>query len=233
MVAFLNKEPWFPDPRTYNRYLKDGLIAVGGDLSVRRLELAYRMGIFPWTDNPLTWWCPEQRAIFDLDQIHIGRSLSRTLRKNNFTVTFDQAFDRVIQACSQVPRPGGWLTSHFVRAYQQLHQNNMAHSVECWLGNDLVGGVYGVGVGSAFAGESMFYQVANASKVALTHLLWGLKASGYHLVDIQMVTPVTSSMGAFYIKRDDYLHRLEEALRRTCTFPTSHSSYKRDGRSNS
>ena len=225
MVAFLEKQIWFPEPRRYDRYLKEGLLAVGGDLSVRRLKLAYEKGIFPWTDDPITWWCPQQRGVFELNKVHVSRSLRRVLNKQPFDVTFNTAFDKVIEACAKVPRPGGWITPRFIRAYQQLHDQGCAHSVECWCEGSLVGGVYGVQVGAAFAGESMFYRVSNASKIALLHLLRALRDRGWRLVDIQMLTPVTQSLGALYISRETYLDRLETARSHTCTFPTGPSQY--------
>ena len=140
MVAFLEKQIWFPEPRRYDRYLKEGLLAVGGDLSVRRLRLAYEKGIFPWTDDPITWWCPQQRGVFELNKVHISRSLRRVLKKQPFDVTFNAAFDKVIEACAKMPRPGGWITPRFIRAYQQMHEQGCAHSVECWHEGSLVGG---------------------------------------------------------------------------------------------
>lgn len=218
MVAFLKKKLWFPDPRTYDRYLDEGLLAVGGDMSVERLELAYRKGIFPWSEKPITWWCPDPRGIFDLQQLKISRSLAKFIRKKTYHCTLDRAFEQVIRACAETPRPGSWITESFIQAYIRLHEAGIAHSVECWQEDRLVGGVYGVAIDGLFAGESMFYRASNASKVALVTLSEHLKWRGYQLFDVQMITPVTESMGATLVARNDYLDRLESALARPCTF---------------
>lgn len=218
MVAFLEKKLWFPDPRTYNRYLDEGLLAVGGDMSVERLKLAYRQGIFPWTEKPITWWSPDPRGIFDLHHLNIPRSLAKFIRKEIYHCTLDRAFEQVIRACAETPRPGSWITESFIQAYVRLHEAGVAHSVECWEGDRLVGGVYGVAVEGLFAGESMFYRASNASKVALVYLADHLKRRGYRLFDVQMITPVTESMGAKLVSRNEYLDRLNEALTHPCTF---------------
>jgi leucyl/phenylalanyl-tRNA--protein transferase len=194
------------------------LVAVGGDLSIPRLLLAYRSGLFPWTADPVTWWSPDPRGIFELEAFHVPRSLARTLRKASFTVTFDQAFRETITACAQVRRPGGWISPEFIVAYTALHEAGHAHSVECWQGGQLVGGVYGVAVGGLFAGESMFHRVNDASKVALTHLVRHLRACGFTLFDTQMVTNATRQLGAIEVSRADYLNRLGEALQREAKF---------------
>lgn len=194
------------------------MVAVGGDLSIPRLLLAYRSGLFPWTADPVTWWSPDPRGIFELEAFHVPRSLARTLRKASFTVTFDQAFRETITACAQVRRPGGWISPEFIVAYTALHEAGHAHSVECWQGGQLVGGVYGVAVGGLFAGESMFHRVNDASKVALTHLVRHLRACGFTLFDTQMVTNATRQLGAIEVSRADYLNRLGEALQREAKF---------------
>lgn len=218
MVAFLEKNLWFPDPRTYDRYLDEGLLAVGGDMSVERLKLAYRQGIFPWTEKPITWWSPDPRGILDLHHLNIPRSLAKFMRKKVYHCTLDRAFEQVIRACAETPRPGSWITESFIQAYVRLHEAGVAHSVECWEGDRLVGGVYGVAVEGLFAGESMFYRASNASKVALVYLADHLKRRGYRLFDVQMITPVTESMGAKLVSRNEYLDRLKEALTHPCTF---------------
>ena len=218
MVAFLEKKLWFPDPRTYDRYLDEGLLAVGGDMNVERLKLAYRQGIFPWTEKPITWWSPDPRGVFDLRHLNIPRSLAKFIRKGVYHCTLDRAFELVIRACAETPRPGSWITESFIQAYVRLHEAGVAHSVECWQGERLVGGVYGVAIEGLFAGESMFYRASNASKVALVHLTDHLKRRGYQLFDVQMITPVTESMGAKLVTRDEYLDRLKEALTHPCTF---------------
>ena len=209
----LDDRLWFPEARhAVASGPHAGLVAFGGDLSVPRLLLAYRSGIFPWTANPVTWWSPDPRGIFELEQFHVSRSLARTLRKNPFEITFDRAFREVITACAKTPRPGGWITREFIAAYTALHEAGHAHSVECWQAGALVGGVYGVAAGGLFAGESMFHRADNASKVALFHLMLRLRERGFQLFDTQMVTPATRPLGAVEISRAKYLRRLAAAL---------------------
>ncbi len=207
--AVLTQRLWFPHPRLA---LQDGLLAVFGDLSVERLLLAYRSGIFPWSADPLTWWSPDPRGIIEPAHFHTPRSLARTLRRNVFEVTRDKAFRRVMNGCAQQDRGGSWIGPEFIEAYARLHEAGHAHSVECWRNGDLVGGIYGVTVGGLFAGESMFHSVSDASKVALHHLVRHLLRRDYALFDIQMVTPITRRLGAVEISREDYLHRLAAAV---------------------
>jgi leucyl/phenylalanyl-tRNA--protein transferase len=193
---------------------------VGGDLTVPRLLLAYRSGIFPWTVDPITWWSPDPRAIFELDRFHVSRSLARVLRQGVFQVTVDRAFPRVMKGCA-APAPGRrstWISPEFIAAYTQLHAQGYAHSLECWQAGRLVGGIYGVTVGGLFAGESMFHRVSNASKVALFHLLEHLRRRGFVLFDIQMLTPVTAQLGGVTIPREEYLRRLARAVREPVDF---------------
>jgi leucyl/phenylalanyl-tRNA---protein transferase len=215
LPALLTSEPWFPDPRLAPRSGRyAGLVAVGGDLSPDRLLLAYRQGVFPWSEHPLTWWSPDPRAVFELDQFHVPRSLSRVLRSARFRVTVNQAFRDVMEACA-TPAPGRrttWISAGFIEAYTRLHDLGHAHSVECWGDGGLVGGVYGVATGGLFAGESMFHRVSDASKVALAHLVARLRDRRFALFDIQMLTPVTRQLGAVEIPRDGYLRRLAAAV---------------------
>ena len=201
--------------------MKEGLVAVGGDLSAGRLLAAYRAGIFPWSVNPITWWSPDPRAVFDLDRVHVGRSLGRVMRRGDFVVTEDRCFRRVVEACATVPRRGDatWITPEIVEAYVRLHEAGWAHSLEVWQGGQLAGGVYGVGIGGFFAGESMFHHVSNASKVALVELLGRLRSRGCRLFDTQMLTETTRALGALEISRAAYLERLREALRAPACWP--------------
>lgn len=212
---------WFPDARAAVKGGRfDGLVAVGGDLSVSRLLLAYRSGIFPWTDDPITWWSPDPRGIFELDRFHVSRSLARTIRKGVFEVTVDRAFRQVIEGCA-APAPrrrSTWISAGFVKAYTRLHREGHAHSVECWRSGQLAGGIYGVAIGGLFAGESMFRRVRDASKVALVHLCQRLAQRGFALFDIQEVTPITRQLGAVTISRDEYLKRLASAVSMKCSF---------------
>lgn len=217
--AHLGDRLAFPDPRrAVRRGPHAGLVAVGGDLSVDRLLLAYRSGIFPWTVDPITWWSPDPRGIFELGGLHVSRSLRRTLRLGRFEVTRDRAFRAVIEGCATAPRRGAWITEAFVEAYTDLHRQGHAHSVECWLNGELAGGVYGVAAGGLFAGESMFHRVSDASKVALVHLHDHLVACGYRLFDVQMVTEITGAMGAVEVPREQYLTRLAAAVAVECRF---------------
>ena len=208
---------WFPEPR---RATRDGLVAIGGDLSVERLLLAYSRGIFPWTVSPLTWWSPDPRGVFELDAFHVSRSLNKRLKQNLFHVTTDQAFRKVIEGCAR-PGPGRrttWISREFIDAYTRLHDRGYAHSLECWQGDRLAGGVYGVAIGGLFAGESMFHVVTDASKVALYHLTQHLKQRKFSLFDIQMITPITAQLGATEVSRNEYLERLAQAKEQSCAF---------------
>jgi leucyl/phenylalanyl-tRNA---protein transferase len=225
MVPRLDHRLWFPDARQAGRATSggtsvEGLVAWGGDLSVPRLVLAYRSGIFPWTDRPVTWWSPDPRAILELDEFHVPRSLDRTLRRGEFRITVNQAFQQVMEGCALCGRgrEQTWIRPSFVDAYTKLHHAGHAHSVECWQEDVLVGGVYGVAIGGLFAGESMFHRVTDASKVALYHLVQRLDRLGFTLFDIQMPTPVTRRLGARTIAREIYLKRLEDAVRLPCRF---------------
>ena len=207
----------FPNPEFADA---DGLVAVGGDLLAERLLAAYRQGIFPWTVDPITWWSPDPRGLFELDQFHVGDSLARVIRQRTFEVTVDQAFREVMQGCA-APGPKrrhSWISPAFIAAYTQLHLQGHAHSVECWRDGKLVGGIYGVAIGGLFAGESMFHRADNASKVALAHLMAHLQARQFSLFDIQMVTTATQSFGATEVSRREYLRRLAEAIARNRMF---------------
>lgn len=207
----------FPDPRRAN---KDGLVAFGGDLSVERLRLAYRSGIFPWTVNPISWWSPNPRGIFELENFHVPRRLAQIIRQQPYAVTRDRAFRQVMEGCAAPARGRGktWITPEFIAAYTALHEAGHAHSVECWQGKKLMGGIYGVSVGGLFAGESMFHRADNASKIALVHLIEHLRERGFALFDLQMVTPATATLGAVAIPRAEYLRRLAKAVTLKCEF---------------
>lgn len=195
------------------------LVAIGGDLRPERLLDAYRHGIFPWYDegDPILWWSPEPRAIFELDGLHVSRRLRRTLRSGRFSVTVNRDFAAVIRGCRDRDE-GTWITPEMLRAYETLHALGYAHSVEVWQGGRLAGGLYGVALGGFFAGESMFTRVRDASKVALVHLVQRLRERGFTLFDTQFLTEHTERMGAVEIPRADYLARLKKALVRPVTF---------------
>jgi leucyl/phenylalanyl-tRNA--protein transferase len=217
MPIVLNKNVPFPDPALADA---EGLVAIGGDLGSDRLLAAYRAGIFPWTVDPITWWSPDPRAIFELDGFHVPQSLAQVIRKGGFEVTVDQSFRAVMEGCA-APAPGrggAWITEEFIEAYTRLHRQGHAHSVEYRLKGELVGGIYGVSIGGLFAGESMFHRVNDASKVALYHLVRHLRRRGFVLFDIQMVTPATKPLGAIEIPRREYLQRLSAAAAMKCSF---------------
>jgi leucyl/phenylalanyl-tRNA---protein transferase len=189
-------------------------------LSAPRLLLAYRSGVFPWTVNPVTWWSPDPRGIFELARSTPSRSFARLLRRHPFEITVDRAFREVMAGCaaSAPGRTTTWITSEFIEAYVRLHEQGHAHSVECWQAGELVGGIYGVSVGGLFAGESMFHRASDASKVALGHLIGRLRERGFGLFDIQMLTPATRQLGAVEISRADYLERLQSAMKLNCSW---------------
>ncbi len=207
-------EPVFPPPDYAD---PSGLLAVGGDLSNERLLEAYRVGIFPWysDDQPILWWSPDPRLILDLKDFKISRSLGKTLKKGVFQVTFDHAFEEVIQACAVVPREaqnGTWITAEMQEAYINLHGLGYAHSVETWFGGQLAGGLYGVSLGRCFFGESMFHLKTDASKVALATLVERLKSWDFHFIDSQMTTEHMVRLGAKELPRRIFLKRLQSAL---------------------
>jgi leucyl/phenylalanyl-tRNA--protein transferase len=217
LPAMLGKAAVFPNPDLADA---EGLVAVGGDLTVERLLAAYRQGIFPWTANPITWWSPDPRGLIELNQFHVSESLAKVIRKRTFEVTIDKVFQPVMQACA-TPGPrrrSSWITEEFIEAYTLLHQQGHAHSVECWKDGELVGGIYGLAIGGLFAGESMFHRTDNASKVALYHLVKHLREHRFLLFDIQMVTIATQPFGAKEISRNDYLKRLAVAVAHDCSF---------------
>jgi len=201
----------FPDHHAANR---DGLLALGGDLSVARLLLAYRSGIFPWTDDPLTWWSPDPRAIFEIDKFRPPKRLESKLRHNPYTYTFDRDFESVIQACAEPAegRESTWISPRFIAAYVNLHRQGHAHSVEVWHDDLLVGGMYGIAINGFFAGESMFHRETDTSKIALCCLIDHLREWGFELFDTQVLSPLTARLGAIEIRRIDYLQRLAKAL---------------------
>ena len=190
-----------------------GLVGVGGDLSTARLLDAYRRGIFPMYEEgePICWWSPDPRAIFDLDGLHVSRRLMRTIRSSKFAVTFDQEFVGVMRGCAD-REEGTWITSDMIQAYARLHQIGHAHSCEVWLDHQLVGGIYGVSIGGLFAGESMFHRVNDASKVAMVHLFERLRSRGFVLFDTQILNDHTRALGAYDIPREEYMARLNEAI---------------------
>jgi leucyl/phenylalanyl-tRNA--protein transferase len=203
----------FPDPGLAE---PSGLLAAGGDLGVERLLLAYASGIFPWHGGPpILWYAPDPRAVLRPAELHVARRLERTLRAGRFELTLDRAFRAVMEACASAPRPGQdgtWITPAMVEAYCELHALGLAHSAEAWQGGRLVGGVYGVALGSAFFGESMFHAVRDASKAAFVTLVRQLDAWGFTLFDAQIPTPHLARFGVTAWPRPRFQAALAAAL---------------------
>ncbi|WP_353571202.1 leucyl/phenylalanyl-tRNA--protein transferase [Candidatus Albibeggiatoa sp. nov. BB20] len=208
-----NSDPYDFPPVEHALEHPDGLLAIGGDLSMKRLLVAYRKGIFPWfsDEEPILWWSPSERMVLFPEHLHISRSLKKTLRKQTFEVTFDQCFTEVIQHCAGPRRrqQGTWITQEMLNAYSNLHEHQYAHSVEIWYDGELVGGLYGVAIGKVFYGESMFALMADASKVAFVYFSRQLQRWGYELVDCQVYTNHLDSLGAVEIAREDYTKLLD------------------------
>jgi leucyl/phenylalanyl-tRNA--protein transferase len=201
----------FPDPR-HALAEPNGLLAFGGDLSPRRLLAAYSLGIFPWfgEHEPILWWSPDPRCVFRTETLRINRSLRRQLKGKSWRLTVDQAFDQVIRACA-APRAndaGTWLVPAMIDAYEQLHRQGHAHSVEVWDGERLVGGIYGVAVGRLFCGESMFSAESGCSKMALVALAQLLRELGFPLIDTQVSNPHTLGLGAVEMPREQFLREV-------------------------
>jgi len=206
----------FPDPRNS---AGDIPIAYGGDLSPSRLMLAYRMGIFPWfnENDPILWWSPDPRMVLFLDEFIVRKSLAKRIRNGGFEIKMNSAFNEVMTRCGTVKRDdqnGSWITSAMIEAYSVLHDLGHAHSIETYLDGELVGGLYGVAIGSIFYGESMFSLHNDASKVALAHLVEHLKDNGFEIIDCQMNTGHLSSLGARQIKRDEFLNIVSNGIKK-------------------
>lgn len=206
----------FPDPACA---LKDpnGLIAVGGDLSLERLLAAYKLGIFPWYEahQPILWWSPDPRMVLFPGELHVSKSLKKTLSKKVFKLSFNQNFPAVINACANQrskKRDGTWITAEMQQAYINLHKAGWAHSVEVWNDNMLVGGLYGLALGKIFFGESMFNKQDNASKIAFVYLVESLKKLDFNLIDCQISSEHLSSLGAREIKREEFMQFLQKNL---------------------
>ena len=215
-VHRLGRELAFPPPHSATAA---GLLAIGGDLSPERLLLAYSQGIFPWYDEslPILWHSPDPRMVLLPRELHVSRSLARTLRRGTFALTLDRAFAGVIDACAETPRrcgEGTWITREMRAAYLRLHELGFAHSVEAWSGSELAGGVYGVALGGCFFGESMFARRSDASKAALAGLVRQLERCGFELFDCQMHTAHMARLGAREWPRREFLAALRAALER-------------------
>ncbi len=213
-VFLLSDKTTFPPPHLAP---KEGLLAVGGDLSQKRLLLAYRMGIFPWfsEEEPILWWSPDPRLVLYPDEIRISKTLQKIIKKGMFHVTMDTAFDQVIRSCAQIrieKNEGTWIVSEIIEAYCKLHAAGYAHSVEAWHQGELAGGLYGVSLGRCFFGESMFTRITNASNVAFVKLVEYLKALSFDMIDCQITTAHLIRFGAREIPRAVFLKQLEKSL---------------------
>jgi len=216
MSVFLLDEMIFPDPHLAE---SDGLLAVGGNVSADSLLLAYTQGIFPWTSEgePLLWWCPAPRMVLLPGQVHVGRSLHKAIRREaqRLRLTFDQDFAGVMRGCAETPRPGQdgtWITQDLLAGMAELHRRGILHTVEAWCGEELVGGLYGLALGTVFCGESMFARRPNASKIAFVALCRQLQAWGCTMIDCQQPTDHLRRFGAHEIELDDFLSRLRSGV---------------------
>jgi leucyl/phenylalanyl-tRNA--protein transferase len=215
-VFVLSDKLVFPPPHFAT---KEGLLAIGGDLSRKRLLLAYRMGIFPWYSkgDPILWWSTDPRLVLYPDEFHTSRSLKKVIRKKNFKITLDKAFSNVIFNCATTHRktgPGTWIMPEMISAYCDLFDAGYAHSVEAWHDGNLVGGLYGVSIGRCFFGESMFSNISNASKACVAYLTTFCKNYSFDLIDCQVKTDHLISLGAREIPRKDFLIQLQKSLKK-------------------
>ena len=215
-ISYIHPESLiFPDVSTA---LSDpnGLLAVGGDLSTKRLVKAYSLGIFPWYSEgePLMWWSPNPRAIIPIDELRINRTLRKFINKQPYQVTLNHAFDEVISLCSDAPfrKEDTWITDEMYEAYCQLHQAGHAHSIEVWCEEELVGGLYGVAIGGYFSGESMFYAKPNASKIALAALAKHLTKIGSTFIDCQLTNHFLEDMGCVEISRNTFISKKDDMM---------------------
>lgn len=215
MIPVLSLDKPFPPPE-YALASPNGLLAIGGDLSVSRLLNAYRSGIFPWfnENEPILWWSPDPRMVLFPSDLKISRSLKKEIKKNNYTIRTDTRFVDVMQACA-APRKdqqGTWIHPEMITAYSELHELGLAHSVETWINDELAGGLYGVALGKIFFGESMFSRSPNASKIAFVHLVKQLTEWKYALIDCQVRTEHLASLGAREISRKDFCQYLKQSV---------------------
>lgn len=215
-ITELGRDYIFPNPR----YASDeGLLAFGGDLSTTRILKAYRKGIFPWynADDPILWWSPNPRLLLFARNFKVSKSFAKTIKSGLFEVKFDHDFSSVIKACATTPREGQhgtWILPEIQEAYKELHKMGYAHSVESYIDGKLVGGLYGISMGKAFFGESMFSWHSDASKIALRALSEVLEKNGYDFVDCQLPTDHLMSLGATEVNRDDFLNLLKATLQK-------------------
>lgn len=212
---FLNEQLYFPPVEKADQH---GVLAIGGDLSIERLKLAYSSGIFPWfsEDEPIVWWSPDPRFVLDPENLKVSKSMRPIFNQKRFRVSLDQDFRTVIEACGKMKRrgqAGTWITQDMIEAYCDLHQEGLAHSVEVWQEDKIVGGLYGVSLGKCFFGESMFSHVTNASKTGFIALVQKLTSVGFKLIDCQVYTQHLESLGATYITREHFTKKLRTYIK--------------------
>lgn len=213
-VYLLNQQLVFPPPEGAS---EEGVVAIGGDLRPERLLLAYAQGIFPWPAEgmPLLWFSPDPRFVLTPAELHVPRSLAKRAKRGDYEIRYDTAFEAVIRACARTKRQGQrgtWILPGMVEGYAELHRLGFAHSVECWMDGELAGGLYGVSLGHAFFGESMFARRPDASKLAFLHLVTRLGRWGFDLIDCQVRTEHLARFGAYDIPREAFLERLQASL---------------------
>jgi leucyl/phenylalanyl-tRNA---protein transferase len=215
MIPWITKGARFPSPNTA-LIEPDGLLCAGGDLAPETVLAAYQQGIYPWFSRgqPILWWTPDPRMVLFPDEFKISKSLAKTIRQQKFTITFDVAFQRVIEGCAAPREEGGgtWIVEEIIDAYTALHKKGYAHSAEAWLNGELVGGLYGVAIGKVFYGESMFARETDASKVAFALLVEKLKGDGFALIDCQQQTRHLANFGARPIPRAAFLKHVAELI---------------------
>jgi leucyl/phenylalanyl-tRNA--protein transferase len=214
MYFYLTNELYFPPVHKAD---SQGILAIGGDLSVERILLAYRSGIFPWysEDDPILWWSPNPRFVLFPDKLKVAKSMRPIFNSGKFKVTFDTQFREVITNCKNIFRPdqnGTWLNENMLESFCKIHELGLAHSVEVWQKDELVGGLYGISLGNCFFGESMFAKVSNASKVGFITLVRKLQEKGFEMIDCQVHTKHLESLGAEHIMRNEFMKRLQKCL---------------------
>lgn len=216
-IQWLNDDPRLFPRHDYALKEPNGLLAAGGDLSCERLLNAYSLGIFPWysEDDPILWWSPDPRCVLIPDEFKPSRSLSKAIRKSGYKVTSNKCFEEVVTECAapRLKQDGTWINTHIIESYSNLHKLGYAHSVECWDENELIGGLYGIAIGRAFFGESMFSKKSNSSKIAFAFLCKKLSDWGFEIIDCQVHNPHLESLGAIEIPRAEFLKKLNVAIR--------------------